>query len=68
MTTYAQVESEYEKFIKEQQDAMNSMNNNDSLLLIELEKQFLVNDASEILEDSLMEEETTEEVVTEIEE
>ena len=37
MTTYAQVESEYERFIKEQQDAMSSMNNNDSLLLIELE-------------------------------
>ena len=40
MTTYAQVESEYERFIKEQQDAMNSMNNNDSLLLIELDKQY----------------------------
>lgn len=37
---YAQVESEYDKFVKEQQDAMRSMQAEDSKLLQNLEKEY----------------------------
>lgn len=37
---FAQVESEYDKFVREQQEAMQSMQSNDSIMLQKLEKEY----------------------------